>query len=142
LLPRFDRLWPSVPGQSGAGTVDDEIVGDELVVVLCEIMTIDGREGSEDCDVIIEVLGLDVVTEDDTCEVIMELLEMTELLGVLVLDVGLMVVVGTGVDETIIVETGLLLEVTDVDRDKLVELVVDTTVDDDVLTSAQSVETQ
>jgi hypothetical protein len=40
------------------------------------------------------------------------------------------------------VETGLLLGVADVDRDELVELVVETTVDDDVLTSAQSVETQ
>jgi hypothetical protein len=72
----------------------------------------------------------------------LELLEMTELLEVLVLDVGLMVVVGTGVDETTMVETGLLLGVADVDRDELVELVVETTVDDDVLTSAQSVETQ
>jgi hypothetical protein len=72
-------------------------VEDELVVVLCEMITIDGREGSEDCDVTIEVLGLDVVIDDDTCEVMLELLEMTELLEVLVLDVGLMVAVGTGV---------------------------------------------
>jgi hypothetical protein len=142
LLPRFDRLWPSVPGQSGAETVDDEVVEDELVVVLCEMITIDGREGSEDCDVTIEVLGLDVVTDDNICGVMLELLEMTELLEVLVLDVGLMVIVGTGVDETTIVETELVLEVTGVDRDELVELVVETTVDDDVLTSAQSVETQ
>jgi hypothetical protein len=112
------------------------------VVVLCEMITIDGREGSEDCDVTIEVLGLDVVIDEDTCEVMLELLEMTELLEVLVLDVGLMVVVGTGVDETTMVETGLLHGVADVDRDELVELVVETTVDDDVLTSAQSVETQ
>jgi hypothetical protein len=122
--------------------VDDEVVEDELVVVLCETITIDGREGSEDCDVTIEVLGLDVVTEDDTCEVMMELLETTELLEVLVLEVGLMVVVGTGVDETTMMETELLLGATDVNRDELVELVVETTVDDDVLTSAQSVETQ
>jgi hypothetical protein len=112
------------------------------VVVLCEIMTIDGREGSEDCDVMIEVLGLDVVTEDDTCGVMLELLETTELLEVLGLDVGLMIVVGTGVDETTMVETEMVLEVTDVDRDKLIELVEETTVDDDVLTSEQSVETQ
>jgi hypothetical protein len=104
-------------------------VEDELVVVLCELMTIDGR-GCDVTDVRIGVLDLDVATEDDTCEVVPELLE------VLVLDVGLMVVVGTGVDETTIV-----LEVTDVERDELVGVVIETTVDD-VLTSAQSVETQ
>jgi len=71
-----------------------------------------------------------------------ELLEPIELLEVLVLDVGLTVVVGTGVDETTMVETELAVPVeTDVERDELVELVVDTTVDD-VLTSEQSVETQ
>ena len=71
-----------------------------------------------------------------------ELLEPIELLEVLVLDVGLMVVVGTGADETTMVETALAVPVeTDVERDELVELIVDTTVDD-VLTSEQSVETQ
>jgi hypothetical protein len=130
LLPRFDKLCPSVPGHSDGEDVDDEVVEDVLVVVLCELMTIDGREEDGGCDVRVEVLDLDVTTEDDICEVVLELLV------VLVLDVGLMVVVGTGVDETTIV-----LEVTDVDRDELVELVVETTVDN-VLTSAQSVETQ
>jgi hypothetical protein len=129
LLPRFDKLCPFVPGHSRGEDVDDEVVVDELVVVLCELITIDGR-GCDVTDVSVEVLDLDVATEDDTCEVVPELLE------VLVLDVGLMVIVGTGMDETTIV-----LEVTDVGRDELVEVVVETTVDD-VLTSAQSVETQ
>jgi hypothetical protein len=129
LLPRFDKLCPSVLGHSAGEEVGDEVVKDELVVVLCELMTIDGR-GCDVTDVRIGVLDLDVATEDDTCEVVPELLE------VLVLDVGLMVVVGTGVDETTIV-----LEVTDVERDELVGVVIETTVDD-VLTSAQSVETQ
>ena len=72
---------------------------------------------------------------------IAELLELIELLEVLALDVGLMVVVGTEVDETM-VELELAVPVeTDVERDELVELIVDTTVDD-VLTSEQSVETQ
>jgi hypothetical protein len=90
---------------------------------------------------LVEVLGLDVVDEDDTCEAVLELLGMIELLEVLVPDVGLIVVVGTGVDETMIVETELVLVVTDVERDELVELIMETTVDD-VLTSEQSVETQ
>lgn len=121
---------------------------DELAVVLCEIITIDGKEESGDCDVLVEVLDLGVLEEDDIWEVMLEgnrmleLLELLELLEVLVLDVGLMVVVGTGVDETTIVGTELaVLVVTDVERDELVELVVETTVNE-VLTSEQSVETQ
>jgi hypothetical protein len=130
LLPRFVKLCPSVPGHSEGEDVDDEVMEAELIVVLCGLITIDGREEDEDCDVRVDVLDLDVTTEDDSCGVVLELLE------VLVLDVGLMVVVGTGVEETTIV-----LEVTDVGRDELVELAVEITVDD-VLTSAQSVETQ
>jgi hypothetical protein len=118
-----------VPGHSRGEDVGDEVAEDEPVVVLCELITIDGR-GCDVTDVRNEVLDVDVATEDDTCEVVPELLE------VLVLDVGLMVVVGTGMDGTTMV-----LEVIDVERDELVEVVVETTVDD-VLTSAQSVETQ
>ena len=90
---------------------------------------------------LVEELDLDVVVEDNTGEVVLELLELLELLEVLVFDVELMVVVGTSVEETTIVETTLVLEVTDEERDEVVELVVETIVDE-VLTSEQSVETQ
>lgn len=72
--------------------------------------------------------------------VVVEVAEMLDDLGVLVFDVGLIVVVGNVVDDTTMVELELLLGVTDVELDVLVEL-VETTVDD-VLTRAQSVETQ
>lgn len=72
--------------------------------------------------------------------VVVEVAEMLDDLGVLVFDVGLIVVVGNVVDDTTMVELELLLSVTDVELDVLVEL-VETTVDD-VLTRAQSVETQ
>lgn len=71
---------------------------------------------------------------------VVEVAEMLDDLGVLVFDVGLIVVVGNVVDDTTMVELELLLGVTDVELDVLVEL-VETTVDD-VLTRAQSVETQ
>jgi len=72
--------------------------------------------------------------------VVVEVAEMLDDLRVLVFDVGLIVVVGNVVDDTTMVELELLLSVTDVELDVLVEL-VETTVDD-VLTRAQSVETQ
>ena len=72
--------------------------------------------------------------------VVVEVAEMLDDLGVLVFDVGLIVVVGNVVDDTTMVELELLLGVTDIELDVLVEL-VETTVDD-VLTRAQSVETQ
>ena len=72
--------------------------------------------------------------------VVVEVAEMLDDLGVLVFDVGLIVVVGNVVDDTTMAELELLLGVTDVELDVLVEL-VETTVDD-VLTRAQSVETQ
>jgi hypothetical protein len=72
--------------------------------------------------------------------VVVEVAEMLDELRVLVFDVGLIVVVGNVVDDTTMVELELLLSVTDVELDVLVEL-VETTVDD-VLTRAQSVETQ
>lgn len=72
--------------------------------------------------------------------VVVEVAEMLDDLGVLVFDVGLIVVVGNVVDDTTMVELELLLGVTEVELDVLVEL-VETTVDD-VLTRAQSVETQ
>lgn len=72
--------------------------------------------------------------------VVVEVAEMLDDLGVLVFDVGLIVVVGNVVDDTTMVELELLLGVTDVELDVLVEL-VETTVDD-VLARAQSVETQ
>ena len=114
---------------------------DELAVVLCEMITTEGKEEEGGCDVLVEELDLDVVVEDNTGEVVLELLELLELLEVLVFDVELMVVVGTSVEETTIVETTLVLEVTDEERDEVVELVVETIVDE-VLTSEQSVETQ
>lgn len=118
--------------------VDDEAVEDELAVVVCGMITLDGREEEGGCDVLVEELDLDVVDEGNICEVMLELLELLE---VLVLDVGLMAVVDTGADETTIVETTLILEVTDVERDEVAELVVETTIDD-MLTNEQSVETQ
>lgn len=72
--------------------------------------------------------------------VVVEVAEMLDDLRVLVFDVGLIVVVGNVVDDTTMVELKLLLGVIDVELDVLVEL-VETTVDD-VLTRAQSVETQ
>ena len=61
--------------------------------------------------------------------VVVEVAEMLDDLGVLVFDVGLIVVVGNVVDDTTMVELDVLVEL------------VETTVDD-VLTRAQSVETQ
>lgn len=68
----------------------------------------------------------------DPCRAVLELPET---------EVGLMVVVGSAVDETAMVETEIALVLTAVERDELVETVVETDVDD-ALTSAQSVETQ
>lgn len=116
---------------------------DELAVVVCEMTTTDGKDEDEGCDVLAKVL------EDESCEVVLEGLEVTKLLvllkvlEVLVLDIGVMVVFGTGVDETTTtVRTELaLLVVTGLERDETVELSVGTTADD-VLTREQSVETQ
>lgn len=68
----------------------------------------------------------------DPCRVVLELPET---------EVGLMVVVGSTVDETAMVETEIAFVLTAVERDELVETVVETDVDD-ALTNAQSVETQ
>ena len=141
MLPRLVKLCPSEPGHSTIEDVADEAVEDELAVVLCEMITTEGKEEEGGCDVLVEELDLDVVVEDNTGEVVLELLELLELLEVLVFDVELMVVVGTSVEETTIVATTLVLEVTDEERDAVVELVVETIVDE-VLTSEQSVETQ
>jgi hypothetical protein len=141
LLPRFARLCPSASGHNGPGVVDDAATELEAVVALCEPTTADDAEEDEGSDAVIEVLDLDVADKDDPCKVVMGLLDALEVLEVLMLEVGLIVVVGSGVDETVMVETELALVLTDVERDELVETVVETDVDD-ALTSAQSVETQ
>lgn len=132
LLPRFARLCPSASGHNGPGVVDDEATELEAVVALSEPTTANDAEEDEGGDVAAEVLNLNVAGKDDPCRVVLELPET---------EVGLMVVVGSTVDETAMVETGIALVLTDVERDELVETVVETDVDD-ALTSGQSVETQ
>lgn len=129
------------------GVSDDEVTGDEAVVVLFELTTLDDTEEDEASDVATEVLNPDVAGKDDPCKAVLEVvevlepLETLEVLEVLMLEVGLIVVVGSGEDDTTTVETEPALVVTIVERDELGETVVETTVDD-VLIGAQSVDTQ
>lgn len=110
---------------------------DEAVAVPCE-PTMTG-DTEEEGSAAFGVLDFDVARKDDPCTVLLD--DAPEVLEVLVREVELIVVVGSDVDETAMVETELALVVTDVERDELIEIVVGTVVDD-VLTSAQSVETQ
>ena len=62
MLPRLVILCPSEPGHNTIEDVGDEAEEDELAVVVCEMITTDGKEG---CDVLLEELDLDVVGGDD-----------------------------------------------------------------------------
>lgn len=109
--------------------------------MLCELITPDDAEEDTGSDAAIEVLDLDVADKDDPCKVVLEPLDALEVLEVLVLEVGLIVVVRSGVNETAMVEIELALVGTDVGRDELVGTTIEADFDD-VLTSAQSVDTQ
>lgn len=133
-----------VSGHNGVLEDDEDDVAEaEPVVVLGGLTTTELDEEVDESDVVLDVLDLDVADDEDPCEAeeAVVVLEILEGLEAPMLVVGLIVVVGSGVDETTIVELDWVLVVTDVGRDELVELAVETAVDD-VLTSAQSVDTQ
>jgi len=62
LLPRLVILCPSELGHNTIEDVGEKAEEDELAVVVCEMITTDGKEG---CDVLLEELDLDVVGGDD-----------------------------------------------------------------------------